>query len=1065
MRIKGKIYVIGVVVLVSCAKPGKVELKKSAYGKRIGSGVTKLACPPGAQPATDCEDGGPSLYKFWVQNRKAAYAGSLSAFYEVSAVKVAVSTHYVLYRDFSASISTSQANSILSAVETNFTNLVNAYGDGKFPNIQNTNRVVILLTDILDDYNSLTNPNFIAGFFAPRDLYADSLTYALFTDPATISQYPTDFVNKIRGRSNENQILYLDYNPFLNGNAYGGDTTKAENLFKEAIIHETSHLLTYYRRNMLGGLSDHETWIAEGLAEQAPVLTAGMMENVKERLSQAARADIRAFLAVYPSLFDVETLPQPIAGLVQSHLFFEYLRHRTGSSGENLVRQEITVSNGGISGLSSVMDSIFSSTQSFASLYSDWVITNFLMMTGRTLVEYKESLSGAPVNLGSGNYPSRGYDFTYNGVSIEKVGGTGVAFLNGSLPLNYASGSKCLPPASFLYFSYTIPTGATDYNPAAEGMDSNLKLALADINTASQAKVTLIQPSDTIPFSDSVQYPVGNQYIFMVWNPLTTGSCLSTGNIRMDSRNIASWVGSGSGGTWKTDPGAYEGKNGGEYQRPSGIALYLTKKQGGINYLYAADELNWGVSRWNMDTGEFLGRMGSPITQSTDYNCTTDNSSLDGWIANTTNIYGHWCRRSFQTPKGLAVDSEGNIYVADYDNGRIVKRDKDGKFVAWLGHPTDDKWQCEPGNSFPECRNMGTADPMRFDSTNFPNQSSDVKILNRPHDVVVHEAAELETTTALVNGTYSNSDITILFDGLTTANAILPGHVISVGSEKMKVVDVTYNPDNVSGSLTVLRGILNTTASSLSDNSTISLYKSYLYVSIYLSHRIVRRNLYTGQHEGFIGNGVFNWNKTITLQSATTGTTAGYLFNPTGMALIDSGSNRYLIIADKGNHRIVRWPLDGAQDNGTQTLRFLGNSITGWHSTPSSQYGVDLYGMQYPQGVAFYNDPADGKLYLLVADTNNYRISRYEFSTGTAGGWIGGGFTEWNLGTTAPTGNPAQLLPPEFLEEPKFIVVGEKVNTGSKHDYVYVNNHFNARTVRFNLDCVFNNTGGDCSGD
>lgn len=1055
------------VLISACARPGKVELSKGRYSARLGTAVSALSCPPGAQPTSDCADGGPLVYTFHMQNRKAAFANSLSAFYAVSAMKVAVSQHFVVYRDFNATayMSTSKAQSILTSIETGYSKLLENYGDGQFPQIQKTGRIVILATDILDDYSG-TNPAFVAGFFAPRDLYSDTLTTALFNDPVTISQYSNDFVLEVRGRSNENQILYLDVNPFLNGAAYSGDTVKAEALFKEAILHEASHLMTYYRRVMLGELKNHQTWIAEGLAEQAPVVSSGFVENVKDRLSQSARADIRAFLAVYPSLFEVDTLPQPLAGLVQSHLFFEYLRHRTGSTGENIIRSIITQPNETQTGVASSITSVWNSSESFASLFSDWVITNFLMMDNRSLTEYREGLGQSPVNLGSGTYPSRGYDFSYKGVSIEPASGSGsVKFAADSLPKNYAAGAKCLPPGSFLYSFYTTasPGPDTDYTPSADGMDPGLRLAIADVNTTGSAKVTLLNTTDTVAFSNTGTYPAGSQYVFIVWNPALSGSCLTTGNIRVDARNIASWVGSGNSNQWQTIPGAYEGKNGGEYQRPTGVALFLAKKDGDKNYLYAADALNWGVSRWDMDTGEFLGRMGSPLTTSTDFSCSTDNSSLDGWIANTTNIYGHWCRRSFWTPKGLDTDSVGNIYVADYDNGRIVKRNKDGAFVAWLGHPTDDKWQCEPGNSFPECQGMGTANPMQFPN-NYPNYVTDVKILNRPHDVLVQEGAEADSITANINNGagYSSGDTSLVFDSLTSANAILPGHVIEINGEKLKVTNVTYNGDNISGTLTVKRGILGTTAATIADNMNIQLFKSYLYISNFGSHRIVRRDLYTGVHRGFIGNGIFDWNTSTTLQTATSGTTPGYLANPTGLAFVtDSTEGNYLFIADKTNNRVVKWPLNGSSTG----IQFLGNSQSGWHATASSALGKDLYGMDIPQSVALYREPSDSKLYLLVADTNNYRISKYRLSDGTAFGWIGGGYTQWNTGATAPTGNPAQLLPPEFLEQPQFITVGVKGMTGSKHDYLYVNNNFNGRTVRFNLDCVYDNTGGDCSGD
>ena len=42
----------------------------------------------------------------------------------------------------------------------------------------------------------------------------------------------------------------------------------------------------------------------------------------------------------------------------------------------------------------------------------------------------------------------------------------------------------------------------------------------------------------------------------------------------------------------------------------------------------------------------------------------------------------------FSSPTGIALDKEGNIYVADTDNHSIQKFDKTGKFLSrWGGEP------------------------------------------------------------------------------------------------------------------------------------------------------------------------------------------------------------------------------------------------------------------------------------------------------------------------------------------------------------------------------------------
>jgi uncharacterized protein (TIGR03663 family) len=48
-------------------------------------------------------------------------------------------------------------------------------------------------------------------------------------------------------------------------------------------------------------------------------------------------------------------------------------------------------------------------------------------------------------------------------------------------------------------------------------------------------------------------------------------------------------------------------------------------------------------------------------------------------------------------PSGLAVDADGNFYVADTGNHRVQKFDRDGELVATFGQPTDDLQNPEPG--------------------------------------------------------------------------------------------------------------------------------------------------------------------------------------------------------------------------------------------------------------------------------------------------------------------------------------------------------------------------------
>ncbi|MCX7633744.1 MAG: hypothetical protein N2Z22_10475, partial [Turneriella sp.] len=158
--------------------------------------------------------GGPLFWSFWAKNRTAAsdaMVASFAPFYRVNAVRLAVSPHFVFYRDvLQATPNVAQAASILATLENAYNNLKMVYGGSEHPYPHNAARIVILALDILDDYT--TTGNYVGGFFSPRDLYSNRFTTALFTDPVAIQQY-AEYIATLGGYSNELSIIYYDTNP------------------------------------------------------------------------------------------------------------------------------------------------------------------------------------------------------------------------------------------------------------------------------------------------------------------------------------------------------------------------------------------------------------------------------------------------------------------------------------------------------------------------------------------------------------------------------------------------------------------------------------------------------------------------------------------------------------------------------------------------------------------------------------------------------------------------------------------------------------------------------------
>lgn len=80
--------------------------------------------------------------------------------------------------------------------------------------------------------------------------------------------------------------------------------------------------------------------------------------------------------------------------------------------------------------------------------------------------------------------------------------------------------------------------------------------------------------------------------------------------------------------------------------------------------------------------------------------------------------------------------------------------------------------------------------------------------------------------TCLANGAATASQIAIPFDTLSTASFIAVNDLLQVGAEVLRVLSVTYDPGNLSGTLTVERGLYGTTAATIADD-TVFMVKTY----------------------------------------------------------------------------------------------------------------------------------------------------------------------------------------------------------------------------------------------
>ncbi|MBF0238917.1 MAG: NHL repeat-containing protein [SAR324 cluster bacterium] len=884
-------------------------------------------CPPGASVEQCPVSGtpGPVSYRFWVKNSQSTIEDTLASFTQVDADFVAQTPHFVLYLDNSQKnlMTTLEAQTLLNELETGYDNLQKIYGLGNCPDVQKTGRIVVLAVDIKDDYSE-QNPEFLGGFFAPRDLYKNSLTSALYEHPENLATYGTlntiETAENLRGYSNENQILYMDLNPFYNGKAFGGTPdaqTKGHQLAIETALHEASHMCTYYHRIAIEGVPNHIPGVAEALAEQAPQLTAGLMMNQIERMTQYSLSGVQNVLGgKTPSLFDLGLNNEhSLTSYLQSNLFFNYLRHRAGShdNAVSLMNLLVSANEGGIQG---VVDSLkaYQKDWNFSGMFGDWVVTNWLMASGRSLTRFQEE-SGKLSQTGS----SRFDELSYQNAGIAAYGKSGVAFQKNALPLGNHS-IQCLPPASYVYLSFMSSGVTTVYIPEQSGMDAGIKVAKASFNENNEAEIAIYAHDAMISLN---QEPVLSEYHLLLWNAASQGECLSVGRLPYGMDQLVSWIGGGKSG-WQIGPGAEWGNMDSYFYRTRGVAVALKQTGTDKNYVYVSDSINHGISRWDLDSGVFEGRLGNAVTD-----CASDNETGNGWKTKNGKLVNNHCRRSFNSPQGLAVDSAGNIYIADRNNYRIVKWDKNGNFVAWLGDAEKDTWQDVNGQQPAAPTAMGNVD-LNVKMFNSPWGIAIDETSNPPYLYVTSYGSSRVSRRNLTTGAYAG----FIGNGQTQWNQTVTQQT---GSRKN---DVNY----------------------FSYPKGITVDTNYIYVADEGNHRISRwtkagtNATYSGDGgHVWLGGGQEGWHATAVVAGS-----GKYHFDSPGDVSVD---DQYLYVADRKNQRVSRWEKDSGRFAG-----WLGSGTLQWEEqqegpsieavSTGSSYPVTM--MLEPESLAIATTVSDG---------------------------------------------------------------------------------------------------------
>jgi hypothetical protein len=172
---------------------------------------------------------------------------------------------------------------------------------GAYSDVDNNDKVIILITPVV---NRMTPPNsggFIAGFFLPLDLYAPG-------------QVPV-------GTTNHAEIFYLLAADPISywGNDFAIDFTADENIGTTA--HEHEHMISISHRIFQEGGVTQETWLEEGMAHMAEDLNGRHDANMK-------RADI---YMKNPGAISLEHDTAPLSQRGGIYLFLRLMADRYGT--------------------------------------------------------------------------------------------------------------------------------------------------------------------------------------------------------------------------------------------------------------------------------------------------------------------------------------------------------------------------------------------------------------------------------------------------------------------------------------------------------------------------------------------------------------------------------------------------------------------------------------------------------------------------------------------------------------------------------------------------------------
>ncbi|MGO0059996.1 Ig-like domain-containing protein [Brevibacillus fluminis] len=460
---------------------------------------------------------------------------------------------------------------------------------------------------------------------------------------------------------------------------------------------------------------------------------------------------------------------------------------------------------------------------------------------------------------------------------------------------------------------------------------------------------------------------------------------------------------------WKKVGGG-AGSDLGEFSMPFGVAV------DGSGNVYVADygnnriqKLTISTNTWSEwkkvdgDAGSGLGEFNQPSGVAVDssgnvYVADSGNHRIQKLTA-STNTWNEWGKADgyagnglgeFASPSGVAVDSSGNVYVADYGNHRIQKLTIStntwsewgkadgyagsdlGEFTKPFGVAVDSSgnvYVTDSGNHRIQKLTISTSAWSEW-KTSDGGPGSGLGEFHTPAGVAVDRSGNLyvadygnhriQKLTAAEN-IWSQWCATTIVSGSLLGEFNVPSGVAVDSSGNMYVVDAINNRiQKLSGSTNTWSEWKKIGGGAGSDLGEFSMpfgvavdSSGNVYVADYGNNRIQKLTIST--------NTWSEWKKV----DGGEGSGLGEFNQPSGVA-VDSSGNVY--VADSGNHRI-------------QKLTASTNTWSEWGKV-DGYAGNGLGEFASPSGVAI---DSSGNVY--VADYGNHRIQKLTVSTNTWSEW------------------------------------------------------------------------------